>query len=891
MPAQQHNRCLHAVLTNAVLTNAVLTNALACLWWLGFAGITWGQSPNVLFIISDDLTATALGSYGNPVVQTPNLDALAAAGVQFNHAYSQYPVCGPSRASMMTGIHPTALGATANGSSNFRSRHPGLVTLPQHFRQNGYTTARVSKIYHMGVPGDILNGTPGLDDPLSWDTTFNITGPEQTAAGFYEDLSPGNLGQGADFVKIESTEGDLAHADGMATTQAISLLGQLSGQDRPFFLAVGMVRPHVPLVAPEPYFAPYPHEDIVLPFVPTDDLDDLPSAATTQANHRKYLMNEEQQKKAVAAYYASVSYMDAQVGRLMDTLDQLEIRDDTIVVFTSDHGYNLGEHTMWQKLSLFEDTVRVPLIVADPAGAQGSTAGLVEMTDLYPTLAELAGVPVQDLPHGIHGESFAELVHDPQSTTWANETTYTITQGGAESIRTPRYRFNRWQDGSLELYDQVNDPQEFTNLAQDPSFAAVVTSLRGELLALRENASRIPDGPDPPAPSQVREVVALWDFEGVTSFTDRVGTADGMVTDNTSVTLGNGPGNSRAMRTNASISGSDDVVTIQSGTSFQPGEGPFSMSYWFRIADDGNTAPRGIFDFSGNGGDGAQSLYIGNTQELAFRVDGANGFSLAKIPMTEDDQWHFVAANFDPNGRLELHVDGLGIDASDHAQGVGAVAFDLAQFLGTFNFNGNTEDKGLNGWLDDLAVYRGLLTDAQIAGLFSRTLSPFDIVSVDFDGDGSVDCADIDALVTTIAAETHLPEMDLTGDGRVDIDDLEAWRVAAGNFRWGDGQAYLPGDGNLDGVVDVADFNIWNSHKFNDDRAWCSGDYNADGSVDVGDFNVWNSNKFRSSASGNPLPEPSPTVGLVGICLMVGRYRRPRSSHQRRRDVCRYTIN
>jgi choline-sulfatase len=433
--------------------------------------------PNVVFIIADDLT-TALGTYGRPV-STPNIDALAASGMRFDNAYCQYPVCGPSRASIMTGLYPAATGSLTNESSDFRNRFPDITTLPQLFRESGYATARVSKIYHMGIPPDILAGTSGIDDPLSWDTAINIKAPEANAAGPQEDLSPLVTGVGADFIKVESTDGPLAHADGMAAQKAIDWLRQRD-TNKPFFLAVGMVRPHVPLVAPTSYFDLYPYADVDLPYVPTGDLNDVPTPAETQTNAVKYGMSVEQQKKTVAAYYASVSYMDAQVGRVLEELNAQGLTDNTIVVFTSDHGYNLGEHTTWQKLSLFEDTMRVPLIVSAPGqtAVGSSSTGIVEMIDVYPTITDLAGLTA---PNYLHGNSFADLLTDPTKASWQSESAYAVTFNGGESLRTRQWRYNLWANGEQELYDQVNDSGEFTNLASDPAYANILAELNGRL--------------------------------------------------------------------------------------------------------------------------------------------------------------------------------------------------------------------------------------------------------------------------------------------------------------------------------------------------------------------------------------------------------------------------
>ena len=453
------------------------------------------RKTNVLFIISDDL-CTALSGYGHPQCKTPNLDRLAKRGVQFERAYSQFPLCGPARAAIMTGLYPASIGATGNRQSDFRNRHADIVTMPQLFRQNGYYTARVSKIYHMGVPGDILEGAPGLDDPLSWDKAINIKGPEQYADGVREDLCPKVTHQGVDFVKIEALGGDLVHADGMTADTAVKLLRE--HKEESFFLAVGMVRPHVPLVAPKGYFDPYPADRMKIPEMPEGDLDDVPKAAQTQTNDVKYGMSEEQQRKTLGAYYASVAYMDAQAGKILDELERLDLAGNTIVVFTSDHGYNLGQHTCWQKLSLFEDTVRVPLIIAAPGlGLQGAkSCRVVEHIGLYPTLAALCGL---DAPDYLHGRSFAPLMRNPDDEAFAENAAYTISRNNGESLRTARWHYNLWDDGKagVELYDQERDPNEFHNLADDPRHAELRSALDKRLKTCRANAMhyRRKDGP------------------------------------------------------------------------------------------------------------------------------------------------------------------------------------------------------------------------------------------------------------------------------------------------------------------------------------------------------------------------------------------------------------
>jgi iduronate 2-sulfatase len=460
---------------------------------------SYAAKPNVLFIVSDDLTA-CLGSYGNEVCQTPNLDRLAREGVQFNRAYCQYPVCGPSRASFMSGLYPKRTQILGNNYTygSYKVLNPALANHPsigELLRTNGYVSIRVSKIYHMGVPGGIEAGDPGGDEPDSWDRAFNVMAPETASPGTLELLSPKRTHYGSNFARIKVPDDQIeTQADILAASQAIAILesrkkgGDFSQFIRPddaFFLAVGFVRPHVPLVAPKSLFDKYPEEKSVLPYVPDGDLEDIPELAAVNANELKYGMNELQQKQALAAYYASVSFMDSQVGRLLDALDRLDLRKNTAVIFTSDHGYNLGHHTMWQKGSLFENSVRIPLLISAPgfeksAGQQSDA--LVELVDLYPTIAELAGLS-EKTPSNLDGMSLTDLMKQPSSGKGRSQV-YTVVgnkQKMGESIRTERYRYNIWAGTEEELYDHVSDPEEYTNLVNSKQHAKVLDDMRAML--------------------------------------------------------------------------------------------------------------------------------------------------------------------------------------------------------------------------------------------------------------------------------------------------------------------------------------------------------------------------------------------------------------------------
>ncbi|HAT59708.1 MAG TPA: iduronate sulfatase [Opitutae bacterium] len=461
----------------------------------------WGGSlsaskPNILFIVSDDLTA-CLGSYGNEICQTPNLDRLASEGVQFDRAYCQYPVCGASRASFMSGLYPKRNGMMGNSYTlgSYRAMNPKLADHPSiggFLRRNGYVSLRVSKIYHMGVPGGIEAGEPGGDDPDSWDRAIDVMAPETASPGVLELLSPKRTHYGSNFARIIVPDDKIeTQADALTATQAIAILdsrargGEFSKfirPEEPFFLAVGFVRPHVPLVAPKSMFDLYDEDSIPLPYVPEGDLDDLPEPAAAMANEGRYWLTEKQQRQSIAAYYASVTYMDQQVGRLLDALDRLGQRENTIVIFTSDHGYNLGEHTMWQKLSLFEESARVPLLISAPGfeKAAGKKAqGLVELVDLYPTLLDLTGLK-DKAPANLDGISLRPLLDNPDSK-GKKKLAYTVTRSSGESIRTDRYRYNRWGNEGEELYDHQADPKEFTNLVGMEQHSDTLKRLRALL--------------------------------------------------------------------------------------------------------------------------------------------------------------------------------------------------------------------------------------------------------------------------------------------------------------------------------------------------------------------------------------------------------------------------
>ena len=376
----------------------VLCVAVLCL--AGATGPVLSQQspgrPNVLFIMADDLNDD-FATFGHPLVKTPNLDRLAARGVRFDRAYTQFPLCNPSRASLMTGLRPDTV-RVYNLTTEFRTAVPDVVTLPQMFKRSGYAVARVGKIYHYGNPGQI--GTDGLDDKASWDTVVNPRGIDKDEETVLTNHTP-TRGLGSSLSYYASPAPDEQHTDGKVAAETIALMEK--HRDRPFFIGAGFYRPHCPFIAPKKYFDLYPLDRIPAPAVGREALTGAPAPAFfTSPPH--WDVSETAQRETIRAYYASISFLDAQVGRLLDALDRLGLAERTIVVFISDHGYHLGDGGQWMKQTLFERSARAPLIVAGAAvGAKGrATSRIVEFLDVYPTLAELTGVPA---PGGLEGRS------------------------------------------------------------------------------------------------------------------------------------------------------------------------------------------------------------------------------------------------------------------------------------------------------------------------------------------------------------------------------------------------------------------------------------------------------------------------------------------------------
>lgn len=452
---------------------------------------------NVLFIAVDDMN-NDLGCYGHPLVKSPNIDRLARQGVKFDRAYCQFPLCSPSRSSIMTGLRPDTT-RVFDLQYHFRQGLPEVVTLPQLFMKSGYHVARVGKIYHYGNPAQI--GTSGLDDPASWKEVFNPAGRDRTALEpdviRHTGRKGGGLGSAMAFLNDRQGR-DAEHTDGRVAEQAVELLEK--HRDAPFFLAVGFYKPHCPWIAPAGYFERYSPDDMELPPIAPDIRQSVPAPALGSTKPWPYFgLTPGQARECKLAYYATISFVDAQIGRVLDALERLKLRDSTLVVFWSDHGYHLGEHGLWFKRSCFEESARVPLIISPPAGGNAgrSCARTVELVDLYPTIADLAGLAVPGKPEGT---SLRPLLENPDAA-WKRPA-FTQVQRGAypgQSVRTERWRYTEWDFGSkgAELYDHEADPAELRNLAADPRHAATVAEMKALLKTI--HPARVTGGVARPA--------------------------------------------------------------------------------------------------------------------------------------------------------------------------------------------------------------------------------------------------------------------------------------------------------------------------------------------------------------------------------------------------------
>lgn len=457
-----------------------------------------GERPNVLFIAVDDLN-TRIGCYGDPVAKTPNLDRLAQGGVRFDRAYCQLPLCNPSRVSLLLGRYPTT-------TETVDFARPALlghdwITLPQCFRENGYEVQLLGKIFHYPEPRPWSGGEDAvrreqqahrdmIADLTRWEPYRTLAPPTtqwvtnlRTRANLFGPVPDSEEADAEIKAKPYEWTADVKNA-----REAVELLERFSSSGKPFFLGVGFYKPHVPLTAPQRFFDLFPPETMPLPedFAPTPTADDSVPRYALRYNLDLFYGDwptPERAREAIAAYFACVSFMDEQLGRVLDALARFGLRENTVIVLWGDHGWHLGEKGMWAKGTLFDVSARAPLIIADP---RRTTAGqacprTVEFVDIYPTLVELCGL---GMPPGLEGRSLVPLIGDPKAA-WDKPAFTVVAREDwlGRSVRTERWCYTEWDEGrrGVELYDLQSDPRELKNLAKDPQHSSVVSELKRRL--------------------------------------------------------------------------------------------------------------------------------------------------------------------------------------------------------------------------------------------------------------------------------------------------------------------------------------------------------------------------------------------------------------------------
>lgn len=447
---------------------------------IGARAVTPAGKLNVLLITVDDLRDT-LGCYGHPAVHTPNINRLATRAVRFDRAYVQYPVCNPSRSSLLIGMRPDQIGVTDNNTL-FRDQLPNAVTLPQLLKEDGRYAAAFGKILHLGGGRDETQRARWADLPFSWHTAqqFEATplGRKKIAG---RDLSKGKLAW-CHWGAMDGDDDD--QPDGQIARAVIAEMEKLG--DRPWIIGAGFMKPHDPFLAPKKYFDRYPEGSLSLDRPPGDQTPAPRLAVGFGALGAAFAQFTDQERQEfLRAYYACTTYMDAQVGRVLDTLDRLNLWENTVVIFLGDNGYHLGEREWWNKDTLFERSCRAPLLIAAPGVRPGVARGLVELVDLYPTVAELCGLTP---PQNLAGRSLRPLLLDPAAP--GKPAAFSLVVRGksrGDSIRTDRWRFTRWSDGAIELYDHAADPEEDRNVAA--THPEVVRDLGGQLSAALASAA------------------------------------------------------------------------------------------------------------------------------------------------------------------------------------------------------------------------------------------------------------------------------------------------------------------------------------------------------------------------------------------------------------------
>lgn len=427
---------------------------------------------NVLFIIIDDLKPS-LGTYGHPMVKSPNIDRLASMGLQFNNAHCNFAVCGPSRGSFMTGLRPESIGIL-NNTTPLQSVLGDKITLPKLFRKNGFETIGLGKTFH--------DKTEAHEDMEAWDAYYKFETTALGATGEKRNVSDGVL-PWCYWQAAAGTDDD--QEDGQIAKKAVEIIK--TKRDKPFFLAVGFKKPHDPFVAPKKYFDKYPLEDchpIELP----DDYQAPYEHSLPRWSKEFDKFDEQDKREFLRSYYACTTFMDAQVGRLLDALEETGQLENTLIVFFGDHGYHLGENKWWNKVTVYEQGTRAPFIIAGNAVRKKGlkSEAMFEFIDIYPTLAELMNL--ENTPDYLEGKSFASVVKDPEQP--FRDQVYAVTKRGdmlGRMVKTKDWRYIEWDHGKqgAELYDQNKDPLEYNNLAENAEHSEVIAVMKKRIQSIK----------------------------------------------------------------------------------------------------------------------------------------------------------------------------------------------------------------------------------------------------------------------------------------------------------------------------------------------------------------------------------------------------------------------
>jgi len=419
---------------------------------------------NVVFIVVDDLNNT-IGCYGHPTVQTPNIDKLASKGILFRNAYCNFAVCNPSRSSFLTGLRPETLGILDNRIP-LQTVLGDRITLPSLFRLNGYHTINIGKVF---------NGTSTKNDTAAWDEEYHFGASELGRQGVGRNMSQDQLAW-CRWLEADGTDED--QQDGQTAAKAIEFLKQ--DHDKPFFLGLGFAKPHDPFNAPKKYFEPYPLEICAPPPIPEGW---EPPYEHTLPNQTSIFndFTDRDKREFLRSYYACTSFMDAQLGKVMDALEEEGLMDNTLIVFFGDHGYHLGEHNWWNKVTVYEKCNNAPLILmnGDTALAGKETTALVEFLDFYPTIASY--FKLEGIPEYLEGKSFENILQNPNAAFRDHVNIITVRgQFIGRSVKTKEWRYTEWDDGNrgTELYDQLNDPLEYNNLSALEGYDSVQEQMK-----------------------------------------------------------------------------------------------------------------------------------------------------------------------------------------------------------------------------------------------------------------------------------------------------------------------------------------------------------------------------------------------------------------------------